>query len=72
MVTQRISLLTIGAYDLPALRTFYQSLGWEETEISSDKYAVFNLDYSQRFRNPIFLEKRSNSFSFLSLRRLLL
>ena len=41
MVPQRVSLLTIGAFNLPVLRTFYQSLGWEETEISSDQYAVF-------------------------------
>lgn len=41
MVPQRISLLTIGAFNLPALRTFYKSLGWEETESSSDQYAVF-------------------------------
>jgi len=41
MVPQRVSLLTIGAYDLPVLRAFYKSLGWEETETSSDTYAVF-------------------------------
>ncbi|KGM44978.1 VOC family protein [Neobacillus niacini] len=41
MVMQRVSLITIGAYHLPELRSFYQSLGWEETEISSDNYAVF-------------------------------
>ncbi|MGG3561940.1 VOC family protein [Neobacillus rhizosphaerae] len=41
MVPQRVSLITIGAYDLPTLRSFYQSLGWEETSISSDNYAVF-------------------------------
>ncbi|MEH7073026.1 VOC family protein [Neobacillus drentensis] len=41
MVPQRVTLLTIGAYDLPVLRSFYQALGWEETEISSDQYAVF-------------------------------
>jgi predicted enzyme related to lactoylglutathione lyase len=41
MVPQRVSLLTIGAYNLPALRSFYKALGWEETEISSDSYAVF-------------------------------
>ena len=41
MVPQRVSLLTIGAFNLPVLRAFYQSLGWEETEISSDQYAVF-------------------------------
>ncbi|NHC40292.1 glyoxalase [Bacillus sp. MM2020_1] len=41
MVPQRVSLITIGAYDLPVLRGFYQALGWEETELSSDQYAVF-------------------------------
>ncbi|OIK15778.1 glyoxalase [Bacillus sp. MUM 116] len=41
MVSQRISLVTIGAFDLPTLRSFYQSLGWEESETSSDSYAVF-------------------------------
>ncbi|GGE80275.1 VOC family protein [Priestia taiwanensis] len=41
MILQRISLVTIGAYNLPELRKFYQSLGWKETEFSSDKYAAF-------------------------------
>lgn len=41
VVMQRISLITIGAYELPVLRSFYKSLGWKETEISSDQYAVF-------------------------------
>ncbi|WP_108669962.1 VOC family protein [Peribacillus acanthi] len=41
MVPQRVSLLTIGAFDLPLLRTFYKKLGWEETEFSSDTYAAF-------------------------------
>ena len=41
MVLQRISLITIGAFNLPMLRSFYKKLGWEETEISSDNYAVF-------------------------------
>lgn len=41
MVPPRLSLVTIGARDLPALRAFYKRLGWEETEISSDSYAVF-------------------------------
>ncbi|MGG1678968.1 VOC family protein [Neobacillus sp. NRS-1170] len=41
MVLQRVTLITIGANNLPILRSFYQSLGWEETEISSDQYAVF-------------------------------
>jgi len=41
MVPQRISLITIGARDLPSLRAFYKRLGWAETEISSDTYTVF-------------------------------
>ncbi|WNB90778.1 VOC family protein [Bacillus sp. NEB1478] len=41
MVPARVSLITIGAFNLPVLRSFYQKLGWEETPISSDKYAVF-------------------------------
>lgn len=41
MVLQRVSLITIGAFNLPVLRSFYKNLGWEETEISSDHYAAF-------------------------------
>jgi uncharacterized protein len=41
MVPQRVTLITIGAFHLPILRAFYQSLGWEETDMSSDQYAVF-------------------------------
>lgn len=41
MVLQRISLITIGAVDLPLLRSFYKRLEWEETENSSDECAVF-------------------------------
>jgi len=41
MIPQRVSLITIGAIDLPRLRSFYKSLGWEETSVSTDSYAVF-------------------------------
>ncbi len=41
MVPQRVSLITIGAIKLPVLRAFYKQLGWKETDISSDNYAVF-------------------------------
>lgn len=41
MVLQRVSLITIGAFNLPVFRSFYKGLGWEETEISSDAYAAF-------------------------------
>jgi uncharacterized glyoxalase superfamily protein PhnB len=41
MVPQRVSLVTLGAIDLPRLRVFYQKMGWKETAISSDNYAAF-------------------------------
>lgn len=41
MIPQRVSLITIGAINLPKLRQFYQSLGWQETEMSSDNYCAF-------------------------------
>lgn len=41
MVPERVSLITIGAKNLPELRKFYQKLGWTETDISSDDYCVF-------------------------------
>ncbi|QJC54498.1 glyoxalase [Paenibacillus albicereus] len=41
MIPQRVSLITLGAYELPKLRRFYRSLGWEELPVSSDAYAVF-------------------------------
>lgn len=41
MIPQRVSLVTLGARDLPRLRRFYQSLGWTETPFSNDSYAVF-------------------------------
>lgn len=41
MIPARISLVTLGALDVAGLRSFYQKLGWTETETSSDTYAVF-------------------------------
>jgi catechol 2,3-dioxygenase-like lactoylglutathione lyase family enzyme len=41
IVPQRVSLITLGARSVPALRAFYRELGWTETEMSSDSYAVF-------------------------------
>ena len=42
MILQRVSLITIGAWNLPLLRSFYKGLGWTETDWSSDNYSVFN------------------------------
>ncbi len=41
MIPQRITLVTLGARDLPNLRAFYQRLGWEDTPASTDDYCVF-------------------------------
>lgn len=41
MIPQRVSLITIGAINLPLLRSFYKGLGWEETSVSTNDYAVF-------------------------------
>ena len=37
----RVSLVTIGAHDLTALRRYYTALGWEEDPVSSDEIAFF-------------------------------
>ena len=41
MVLQRVSLITIGYFDLPLLRKFYNDLGWVETDHGYTDYAVF-------------------------------
>ena len=41
MVLQRVSLVTIGCFNLPLLRKFYHNLGWEETDHGYVDYAVF-------------------------------
>ncbi|MDQ0350554.1 hypothetical protein J2R98_000357 [Alkalibacillus filiformis] len=41
MVPQRVSLITIGCFDLPLLRKFYKDLRWEETDHGYVDYAVF-------------------------------
>lgn len=41
MILQRVSLITIGAWNVPLLRSFYKGLDWEESEGSSDNYAIF-------------------------------
>jgi uncharacterized protein len=40
-VPARITLITLGAHDLPALRTFYESLGWT-LAIEGDEFCAFS------------------------------
>ncbi|WP_432052127.1 VOC family protein [Streptomyces xiamenensis] len=39
----RLSVVTLGARDLPGLRRFYRGLGWEEIPSSDDEWAGFLL-----------------------------
>lgn len=39
----RLTAITLGARDLPALRRFYLRLGWAEVPNSSDEWAAFLL-----------------------------
>jgi catechol 2,3-dioxygenase-like lactoylglutathione lyase family enzyme len=39
----RLTVLTLGAHDLPALRRFYRGLGWEEVAGSDDGWSGFLL-----------------------------
>lgn len=40
----RITVATLGVYDMPAMRAFYRGLGWRETKTSTDGFASFKLD----------------------------
>lgn len=40
-VPQRITFVTLGARDLPALRRFYGALGWTEAAFSTESFAAF-------------------------------
>ena len=40
-VPARITVITLGAQNLPALRTFYAALGWELAHDDGDDFCVF-------------------------------
>ena len=42
-IPQRMTVVTLGAYSVPALRTFYRAIGWRENEGSDDTYTSFTL-----------------------------
>jgi uncharacterized glyoxalase superfamily protein PhnB len=42
-VPPRITVVTLGARSVPALRAFYRAIGWAENEGSDDTYASFTL-----------------------------
>lgn len=42
MIPPRLSIVTLGAHDVPALRAFYERLGWT-SKTESDEFAAFPL-----------------------------
>jgi catechol 2,3-dioxygenase-like lactoylglutathione lyase family enzyme len=44
MIPARITVATLGAHDMAAMRAFYRSLGWREKDGSSDGFASFLLE----------------------------
>ena len=44
MIPARMTVVTLGVQDMPAMRAFYRSLGWRETKDSTDGFASFLLD----------------------------
>ena len=43
MIPARLTVVTLGARDLPRLRAFYNGLGWQEAPNSDDGWAAFLL-----------------------------
>jgi len=43
MIPARLSLVTLGAVDLPRLRSFYEALGWVPRPGSNDEFTSFLL-----------------------------
>ena len=43
MIPPRLSLVTLGALDLPHLRRFYEAMGWVPRAGSNDEFAAFLL-----------------------------
>ena len=43
MIPGRLTVVTVGAYDVPALRRFYESLGWTSNTPGGDEFAAFPL-----------------------------
>jgi uncharacterized glyoxalase superfamily protein PhnB len=42
-VPQRVTVVTLGARSVPALRAFYRAVGWQENEGSDDTFTSFTM-----------------------------
>jgi uncharacterized protein len=43
MIPARLTVVTLGARDLPSLRAFYEAMGWRSRPGSNDEFATFVL-----------------------------
>jgi uncharacterized glyoxalase superfamily protein PhnB len=43
VIPGRVSVVSLGAYDVQALRAFYESLGWKSSSPGGDEFAAFPL-----------------------------
>jgi uncharacterized protein len=43
VIPGRLTVVTLGVYDVPALRGFYESLGWSSSSPGGDEFAAFPL-----------------------------
>jgi catechol 2,3-dioxygenase-like lactoylglutathione lyase family enzyme len=41
VIPARVSVVTLGARDLPTLRRFYKALGWPENDGANDEFTAF-------------------------------
>ena len=41
-IPARVSIVTLGARDLPALRAFYERFGWDELPLSGEEWTCFD------------------------------
>ena len=44
VIPARMTVVTLGVHDMPAMRAFYRNLGWREEKTSSDTFASFLLE----------------------------
>jgi uncharacterized protein len=43
LIPGRVSVVTLGAWDVPRLRAFYEGLGWNSSSPEGDEFAAFPL-----------------------------
>jgi hypothetical protein len=52
-MSKRVSFVTLGTRDLPALRRFYKAWGWPELPDASDDWAAFDAGHTRLALYPL-------------------